>query len=326
MASKASHGRSSPPKGGAQARTVTVDAEQAGQRLDNFLLRQFKGLPKGRVYKMVRKGEVRRNGGRCRAADRLKAGDQIRLPPTRKDDESSPPAPVPAWAIDKLAGAFCYSDSEMAILNKPAGLAVHGGSGLAFGVVEALQRGWPETDWGLAHRLDRWTSGCLVVGKRGGVTRTLQQAFAGPEVTKAYLVLVAGEWPQGQWTLEEPLGPGPRIQGKRTWVVDRDTGRPARTVFKPLRSFGGCTLVRAELGTGRTHQIRAHAQAAGFPVAGDPLYGDAAVNRRLAEVGLDRPFLHSASVGLVHPVSRAPVSHECPLSPDLKRVLEALQT
>jgi 23S rRNA pseudouridine955/2504/2580 synthase len=302
-----------------------VDAEQAGQRLDNFLLRQFKGIPKGRIYKMLRKGEVRRNGSRCKAADRLIAGDQVRLPPVRDGDGPGEAPSVPRWAIDRLAGAFCYSDAELAVLNKPAGLAVHGGSGLAFGVIEALAAGWPETDWGLAHRLDRWTSGCLVVGKRGGVTRGLQQAFAGPDVAKAYLVLVAGEWVGGAREIAEPLGPGPRVQGKRITVVDRESGREARTTFKPLRYWKGFTLLRAELGTGRTHQIRAHARAAGFPVAGDPLYGDEAANEALAALSLQRIFLHSVSVGLTHPVSSAPLEVECPLPEDLRAVLEALE-
>lgn len=316
---------SSPPTEPQGARTVTVDTEQAGQRVDNFLLRQLKGVPKGRIYKMLRKGEVRRNGGRCKAADRLESGDRVRLPPVRASDGPGEAPSVPGWAVERLTEAFCYSDAELAVLNKPAGLAVHGGSGLAFGVIEALAAGWPNIDWGLAHRLDRWTSGCLVVGKRGGVTRSLQQAFAGPSVTKAYLVLVAGEWAGGEQQVDEPLAPGPRVQGKRIQVVDRERGRLAQTTFKPLRYLPGYTLLRAELGTGRTHQIRAHARAAGFPVAGDPLYGDEAVNRALAAAGLTRIFLHSASVGLAHPVSGEGLKVECPLPEDLRAVLAGLE-
>lgn len=314
---------SSPAEQGAH--TVTVDGEQDGQRLDNFLFRQLKGVPKGRIYKMLRKGEVRRNGGRCKAADRLEAGDRIRLPPVRAGDGPGEPPAVPEWAVRRLADAFSYSDAELAVLNKPAGLAVHGGSGLPFGVIEALGQGWPGIEWGLAHRLDRWTSGCLVVGKRGGVTRALQQDFAGPDITKAYLVLVAGEWREGPREVREPLAPGPRYQGKRRTVVDRESGREAHTTFKPLRHFPGYTLLRAELETGRTHQIRAHARFLGFPVAGDPLYGEESANRALAERGLTRIFLHSAQVALRHPVSEETLEVECPLPDELRQVLAALE-
>lgn len=300
---------------------VTVTADNAEQRIDNFLLGRLKGVPRARIYRMLRKGEVRINGGRCRPADRLKTGDRVRIPPATTREAGGP---VPEEVRERLVAAFLFEDDAMAVLNKPAGLAVHGGSGLAYGVIEALTAARPETEWGLAHRLDRGTSGCLVVGKGAGATRALQRAFREERVAKAYLALLAGRWEEGQRTVEVPLRRGPEKGGQRLVVPDPQGGRAARTRFLTLRAFPGHTLVRAEPVSGRTHQIRAHARYLGHPVAGDPLYGDPEANAELKARGLDRMFLHSAEVAVPHPVSGATIEVRAPLPAELKAVMERI--
>ena len=299
---------------------VEVATGQAGQRVDNFLMARLKGVPKGRIYRMLRTGEVRINGGRCRAGRRLEAGDSVRIPPvqTQPNDRGA----VPTAARDAVGSAFLFEDAEVAILAKPAGMAVHSGSGLAYGVIEALQAARPEAEWGLAHRLDRGTSGCLVVGKSAGATRRLQQAFRDGEVTKAYLALVVGDWPQGPEWVEAALR-RQKTKGGRRSIPDPE-GQEAQTRFVPLRRLAGFTLVRAELVTGRTHQIRAHARWADHPLAGDTEYGDPDVNARLKPQGLERPFLHSAEVRLPHPTTGEELAVEAPLPDELSRLLESL--
>jgi len=301
---------------------VTVDSQRAGQRIDNFLMARLKGVPRSRVYRMLRKGEVRINGRRCRPADRLAAGDRVRIPPATTAGSSG--GPVPAAVQRQVTAAILFEDDTLAVLDKPAGLAVHSGSGTPFGIIEALAAARPGVEWGLAHRLDRGTSGCLVVGKGAGATRALQAAFREERVDKAYLALLVGCWEAGQQLVEAPLRRGPERDGQRPMVVDPEQGRPARTRFLTLRAFAGHTLVRAEPRTGRTHQIRAHARHMGHPVAGDPVYGDPEANGALRSLGLERMFLHSAEVTLPHPVSGQPVSVKAPLPEALKAIMERI--
>jgi len=305
-------------------RRVSVSEGQAGQRVDNFVRAQLKGVPRSRVYQMLRKGEVRVNGGRCKPADRLAAGDEVRLPPaeTRAPADASR---IPEALQEQLEQAVLFEDSTLAVFDKPSGLAVHGGSGTPYGLVEALQAMRPGVEWGLAHRLDRGTSGCLVVGKGAKATRALQALFREEAVDKAYLALVVGAWPGGEHTETAPLRRGPEQGGKRRMVVDGQEGQAATTRFIGLRPFADYALVRAEPKTGRTHQIRAHAAHWGHPVAGDGLYGERAANTTLKSLGLKRIFLHSAEIAFVHPESGERVHFRAPLPEDLKSVLDRLQ-
>jgi 23S rRNA pseudouridine955/2504/2580 synthase len=307
------------------ARWVTVSEDQAGQRVDNFVRAQLKGVPRSRVYQMLRKGEVRVNRRRCRPADRLAAGDQVRLPPAATR-ASSRPASLPDKLKKQLEDAVLFEDSALVVLDKPSGLAVHSGSGTPYGLVEALQTLRPEVEWGLAHRLDRGTSGCLVVGKGAKATRALQALFRAEQVEKAYLALVVGDWPGGEHLEESALRRGPERGGQRPMVVDPVEGQAATTRFIGLRPFDGYALVRAEPKTGRTHQIRAHARHWGHPVAGDDLYGDREANAELKKRGLRRVFLHSAEVAFGHPESGERISVRAPLPRELKAVLDRLPT
>ncbi|MFA9462101.1 RluA family pseudouridine synthase [Thiohalorhabdus methylotrophus] len=305
------------------ARWEEISEGQDGQRVDNFLMAQLKGVPRARVYRMLRKGEVRINGKRCRPADRLKMGDQVRIPPA-ETRTSSAPGKVPEGVRKSLVGRFLYEDDELAVLDKPSGIAVHAGSGTPYGVIEALAAARPGVEWGLAHRLDRGTSGCLVVGKNGRATRNLQAAFRENRVAKVYLSLMLGRWEQGEYTVDAPLRRGPERGGQRPMMVDPGQGQEAITRFVALRPFVGYTLFRAEPKTGRTHQIRAHASHWGHPIAGDPLYGDREANRLLKGLGLDSIFLHSAEITIPHPVSGESLHVRAPLPDALKTLLERL--
>lgn len=302
---------------------MTVDRERAGQRVDNFLMAHLKGLPRSRIYRMLRKGEVRVNGGRSRPGARLQAGDRVRLPPVSGGaigDSST----VPRKLRNRVAGAFIYEDSDLAVLDKPSGLAVHSGTGIPFGIIEVLGALRPETEWGLAHRLDRGTSGCLVVGKGPGPTRALQAAFREDRVDKAYLALLRGEWHGGETEVTAPLR---RLRDEprgETMTVDSADGQPASTRFLALRMLPGYTLVRAQPRTGRTHQIRVHARELGHPVAGDPVYGNGAAAGTAGRTGPRRIFLHSAEISFAHPTSGETMNLGASLPPDLKGFLDGL--
>ena len=303
------------------AEWVTVGPDHADQRIDNFLMGRLKGVPRSRIYRMLRKGEVRINGGRCRPADRLQPGDQVRIPPASTRQGG---ATVPQGVRQQVVASLLFEDDAMAVLDKPAGLAVHSGSGIPYGVIEALAAARPEIGWGLAHRLDRGTSGCLVVGKGAGNTRSLQAAFREERASKAYLALLVGRWEAGERLVEAPLRRGPEQGGQRPMVVAPEGGQPARTRFLTLRLFPGHTLVRAEPLTGRTHQIRAHARHLGHPLAGDPLYGDPDANRELKDRGLNRMFLHSAEIALPHPETGETIQVRAGLPAELKALLDRL--
>ncbi|HFD80552.1 MAG TPA: RluA family pseudouridine synthase, partial [Gammaproteobacteria bacterium] len=248
-------------------RWVEVSAEQAGQRIDNFLLRVLKGVPKSRIYRLLRKGEVRVNKGRIRPEYRLQAGDTLRIPPVRvAETRGGAPGARPQQA---LADAILYEDDRLLVLNKPAGMAVHGGSGLSFGVIEALRALRPEAPYlELVHRLDRDTSGCLLIAKRRSELRTLHELLRTGALTKRYLLLAEGDWSRGPFRVEAPLRKNQLRGGERVVRVD-STGKAALTRFRFLEGYAGASLMEAELVTGRTHQIRVHAQHAGHPLAGD---------------------------------------------------------
>ena len=276
-----------------KVRKVRIDAESAGQRIDNFLRRELPGLPKGRLYRILRRGEVRVNGGRVRADYKLAEGDEVRIPPARVNASGVPPPEKSAAAILER---ILFEDKRLLVLDKPSGLAVHGGSGVSHGVIELLRHARPELkDLSLVHRLDRETSGCLVLAKRRSALRALHAKFRDGAVEKNYLGLAVGDWQLGEQVIDAPLLVTNRQGGERHVVVS-DEGKPAQTRIRLSRRYRDYSLLQCSPLTGRTHQIRVHAQAAGFPLAGDERYGDAAVNRRLRKLGLPRLFLHAQSI------------------------------
>ncbi len=276
-------------------RKLVVAADDAGQRIDNFLAREWRGLPRSRIYRLLRKGEVRVNGGRVKADYRLCTGDELRLPPVTV--QPAQPGRPDRALVDRLLGVVIYEDKRLLVVDKPSGVAVHGGSGISFGVVEALRAGRPELKMlELVHRLDRETSGCLVLAKKRSALRELHALFRAGAVEKVYLALVAGDWQLGARTVDLPLAVHRRRGGERHVQVDYEAGKPSRTRFSVQAACGSATLLRAEPQTGRTHQIRVHAAACGHPVAGDERYGDAAANARFAKLGLRRLFLHAQSI------------------------------
>jgi 23S rRNA pseudouridine955/2504/2580 synthase len=312
------------PRPPEKVRYVVASDGDAGQRLDNFLLRALKGVPRTHVYRLLRKGEVRVNSGRARPDQRLAAGDRIRLPPVRRPDPAA--APRPRGDLQRaVVEAIVYEDADIIAVNKPAGLAVHGGSGLAHGVIEALRAARPELpELDLVHRLDRETSGCLLIAKRRSALRDLHAQLRAGSVEKRYLALVCGHWQLGHKRIEAALATHERVHGERHVAV-RGHGQMAVSTFRPLQFFGRlATLMEVDLATGKTHQIRVHAAHAGFPVAGDDKYGDRERNAGLRELGLHRMFLHSASIGVTRPGSAEPLSISAPLSEDLRAVLDAL--
>ncbi|HSN71698.1 MAG TPA: RluA family pseudouridine synthase [Steroidobacteraceae bacterium] len=311
----------------AEVSYVEAGAGDAGQRIDNFLARHLRDLPRSRLYRLLRKGEVRVNGRRVRPEHRLAAGDRVRLPPVRRDP-SAPATGQPSAALRRLAvGAILHEDDDLLVLDKPAGVAVHGGSGVSFGLIEALRAARPEaTELELVHRLDRDTSGCLLVAKRRSVLRRLHAMLRERDMEKRYLALVCGRWALGAKTIELPLLTNRRQGGERVVKVDV-RGQSAHSRFVPVEQFGRvATLMDVTIGTGRTHQIRVHAAYAGHPVAGDEKYGDTDCNGRLAAYGLRRMFLHAAALSF--PWERAAGGRftvEAPLDRELATVLEHLR-
>ncbi|MEA3638846.1 MAG: RluA family pseudouridine synthase [Lamprobacter sp.] len=312
---------------GAQGPTVQwveVSPDAAGQRIDNFLLAQLKGVPRSLVYRLLRRGEVRVNKGRARPSQRLEAGDQVRLPPLRRPARGEPIAPS-AQLRDRLDEALLYEDDRLLVLNKPAGLAVHGGSGIHLGVIETLRAMRPGAELELVHRLDRDTSGCLLISKRRSALRRLHAQLRDGEVDKRYLALLCGQLPQPQIEVAVALSTNRVRGGERLVRVDPLEGRPSRTWFRSRQRLGPFTLVEAKLDTGRTHQIRVHAAHLGAAVAGDPKYGDAADNERLKALGLKRLFLHAATLSFRSQEEGPLVQVRAPLPNSLAAVLNRLE-
>jgi 23S rRNA pseudouridine955/2504/2580 synthase len=307
-------------------RFIEVDQRHADQRIDNFLLAQLKGVPKSHIYRILRTGEVRINGGRCQAPRKLQLGDVVRVPPVRVAQRGESMVPVEPVRV-RLEQAILYEDEDLLVLDKPAGMAVHGGSGLSYGVIEGLRALRPQARFlELVHRLDRDTSGCLLIAKKRSVLSALHQAFRDDHaVRKVYLALLAGVWARRQWQVDAPLKKNVLQSGERIVKVARD-GKPALTDFRRLRKFGAATLVEARLLTGRTHQIRVHAQSMGHAIAGDERYGDAALNEDFRRLGLKRLFLHAAELAFIHPRSGQPFSVKAPLAPELQDYLDTLPT
>jgi 23S rRNA pseudouridine955/2504/2580 synthase len=321
------------------ARHALVGTEDAGMRLDRFLGRQLRDLPRTRLYRLVRKGEVRVNGKRASIDQRLVAGDDVRIPPVRVGAPSAAGdgaagaggakrgSRVPPTMIAAVSTAILYEDERLLAINKPAGMAVHGGSGLSFGVIEALRAARPDEadSLELVHRLDRDTSGVLLVARKPSVLRMLHASLReGDDFEKRYLALLAGHWQLGKKRIDAPLRTDLRVGGERTVKIDA-SGKPSSSAFAPVQFFGTlATLMQVSIDTGRTHQIRVHAAHAGHPVAGDEKYGDADFNKRMREVGLQRMFLHAASLSFTWPDRGTPFSVSAPLPAELSGVIDAL--
>jgi 23S rRNA pseudouridine955/2504/2580 synthase len=301
-----------------------VSEDEAGQRLDNYVQKRLGGVPRSRVYRVIRKGEVRVNGKRAGPESRLALNDKVRIPPVRV----TPPGEVgrPAAGLaERIGKAIIYEDDKLLVIDKPAGIAVHGGSGVSFGVIEALRALRPDESLELVHRLDRDTSGCLLIARRGSTLRSLHALLREDGFEKRYLALLKGPWDLGAKRIDAPLRTDTRVGGERTVRV-APGGKASVSAFRPVQFFGNkATLVEVLLETGRTHQIRVHAQHAGHPVAGDEKYGDAAFNETMRELGLKRMFLHAHSVSFTWPQG-GEFSVNTPLPPDLAAVLDTLDT
>ena len=300
-----------------RVRKVRIDDDRAGQRIDNFLRTQLPGVPKGRIYRLLRRGEVRVNGGRVRAEYKLQHGDEVRIPPVRIDEGGAPP---PAKRAEEMLDCVIYEDKRLLVINKPAGVAVHGGSGISHGIVELLRHARPDlADLGLVHRIDRETSGCLVLAKRRSALRELHERFREGDVHKNYLALVAGDWQYGEQLIDVPLLVHNRKGGERHVVVS-NKGKEAQTRVSLSRTYGIYSLLLCAPVTGRTHQIRVHLQHAGHPIVGDERYGDEAVNRQARKLGLQRLFLHAQSIAFADD-SGNDLHFTAPLADDLEAFL-----
>lgn len=305
----ASDNQSSPVS--AQVRLVTISDEEADQRIDNFLLRICKGVPKSHIYRVLRSGEVRVNKGRIDQTYRLKEGDVVRIPPVRIAEKQEQVVPGAEFKV-------LHEDAQLLVIDKPAGVAVHGGSGVSYGVIEQLRAARPQAKFlELVHRLDRETSGILLIAKKRSALANLHEQIREGQMDKRYLTLVHGDWQNKRQHVKLPLFKYTTPDGERRVRVQSD-GQPSHTVFNLVRRFGSYVLLEAELKTGRTHQIRVHLSASGFPIAGDDKYGDFALNRALQKaegtrLPLKRMFLHAYQITFLHPESATPLTLRAPL-------------
>lgn len=325
------------PPAGAVTRTalrlVEVTSEDAGTRLDRLLTRELPGVPRTRLFRLIRKGEVRVNGKRADAAQRLEVGDKVRVPPVKEEVEvpavegveAAPRVrPVSARLQADVRQSIVYQDDRLIVLDKPAGLAVHGGSGISHGAIEALRAAFPDEELELVHRLDRDTSGCLLVARKRSTLRTLHALLREHAFEKRYLALVSGPWNLGRKRIDASLLTHTRVGGERTVRV-HESGKEALSDFRPVQFFGSrATLMEVSILTGRTHQIRVHAAHANHPVAGDEKYGDETANEAFRALGLTRMFLHASSVSFVWPEKGTEFSVNAPLPPELSRVIDEL--
>lgn len=307
---------------------VTVDAGHAGQRLDNFLLTALKGVPRTHVYRLLRKGEVRVNKGRSRPDYRLKAGDVVRLPPVRRAESNGKNLAAQAAVsgrLDWLLERVLYEEEHLLVLDKPSGLAVHGGSGVSVGLIEALRELRPHTPFlELAHRLDRDTSGCLLIAKSRPALVQLHDLLREGGLDKRYLALVAGPWRGGTRHVDAALEATRPQSGERRMEVDEE-GKESASDFTPREKFADTALVEVRLLTGRMHQARVHAAHIGHPIAGDDKYGERDFNQRMKRQGLTRLFLHAARLEFRHPLDGRKMRIEAALPVELERVLENLR-
>lgn len=318
-------------EGRTAVRYLDVGADEAGQRLDRFLAQHLAGVPHTRLFRIIRKGEVRLNGRRTTPEARLAASDRIRVPPLRIETPAGAAARrgPSAELMEVVRRAIIQEDARLLVIDKPAGIAVHGGSGVTFGLIEVLRALRPEEPLELVHRLDRDTSGCLLVARTAAALRAAHAVLREGTSDKRYLALVCGRWELGRKRIDAPLRTDTRVGGERTVRVAAG-GKPSVSDFRAVQIFGrrtlaaSASLLEVTLHTGRTHQIRVHAAYAGHPVAGDPKYGDGAGNAALRELGLNRMFLHAHSMSFEWP-DGSPFSASAPLPPELSAVLGRLE-
>jgi 23S rRNA pseudouridine955/2504/2580 synthase len=301
---------------------IEITEDNNDQRLDNFLLTRLKGVPKSRIYRIVRKGEVRVNKGRVDVNYRLMTGDIVRVPPVRVAEKSEQALFIPQTLRNALQYGILYEDEGFMVINKPAGFPVHGGSGIDSGIIEGLRRLRPEATFlELVHRLDRDTSGCLIIAKKRSALRRLHELFRDDQVHKTYLALLAGQWARKKMVVNAPLLKNASKGGERIVVVSQ-AGKAAETVFRRLKLFKNATLIEAAPKTGRTHQIRVHAAWLGHPIVGDARYGLAEVNKAFHGKGYKRMFLHARELVFEHPATGKPIRFEAPLPPQLQELLD----
>ena len=300
-------------------RMLTIDESSDGQRMDNFLVRECKGVPKSHIYKAIRSGEVRVNKGRVQADYRLVRGDIVRVPPLRL------PAAGEPRKVPPLAFPVVYEDDAMVVIDKPAGVAVHGGSGVSFGVIEQLRAARPDARFlELVHRLDRETSGLLMIAKHRKALLALHDVMREGAGRKMYQALVVGDWVNDRQHIRKPLLKWLTAHGERRVKVDPE-GKPAHTIVTCMKRFGRYTLVGAELRTGRTHQIRVHLASSGFPIVGDDKYGSDAVRQEFARQGFQRMFLHAHRLEIPHPATGETMTFEAPLPEACLTILSHLE-
>lgn len=302
---------------------VTIESDYAGQRIDNFLMTRLKNVPKTRIYRLLRKGEVRVNKKRIDPSYRLLAGDLVRIPPLKLEVSKASPQPHPSL-VETLTQRILYEDNALLIINKPSGIAVHGGTGLKFGLIEALRTMYPKSpQLELAHRLDLETSGCLVIAKKRSALRELHDLLREGHVHKVYYALTKGHWKATELRVELSLQKNHLSSGERIVKVNKD-GKPSLTIFEPVQSYTEAMLVEATLHTGRTHQIRVHAQHRGHPLAGDEKYGDRDFNKYMRQLGLKRLFLHAHLLEFTLPSSGQKISVKAPMDLELETCLSKL--
>lgn len=303
---------------------LEISASQAGQRIDNFLLTLEKGVPKSRIYRAIRKGEVRVNKGRIKQTYKIEAGDIIRVPPLQVSEKTAP-TEINESLKQQLLASIIFEDDAMLVLNKPSGLAVHAGSQIQVGVIEAFRLIKPELEFiELVHRLDRDTSGCLLIAKSRESLLNLQQQMLSDGIDKRYLTLLKDEMDSDEVYIEQPLQKNTVSSGERMVKVDPE-GKSAKTLFIKRQGYGIAQLSEVKLFTGRTHQIRVHSAWSGHPVAGDDKYGDREFNKQMKTFGLKRLFLHAWRLGIHHPITQEPLSLEAPLPEKLTQVIKQLE-
>lgn len=309
------------PNNTPKVQLVEITEDMCDQRLDNFLIARLKGVPKSRIYRIVRKGEVRVNKGRVDVNYRLLAGDVVRIPPVRVAEKTEEMF-VGQNLKDALENDILFEDDGFLVLNKPAGFAVHGGSGLSSGIIEGLRQIRPDAKFlELVHRLDRDTSGCLLIAKKRSVLKLLHEFFRDDQVQKTYLALLAGQWARKKLVVTAPLLKNVSKGGERMVVVSQ-SGKEAETLFRRIKTFNDATLVEASPKTGRTHQIRVHAAFLGHPIVGDDRYGSDELNRKFKARGYKRMFLHAQQVTFKHPITGDTLTIVAPLPRQLEALLK----
>jgi len=308
------------PASAPRVETVEVPEDRDGQRIDNFLAGRLKGVPKSLIYRLLRTGQVRVNGKRAKPDLRIAAGDAVRIPPVRTAEREDA-GPPPTAQTARVEAAILHEDRDFLVIDKPAGVASHGGSGISFGAIELLRAARPKDTLELAHRLDRDTSGVLVLARRRSALTSLQKEIREGRVEKRYLSLLAGAFSQQRFTVDAPLRKFVLQGGERMVRVD-DEGKASRSRFSQVERYALATLAEIAIETGRTHQIRVHAAHAGHPVAGDEKYGEKEFNRKMREFGLKRLFLHAARFEFS--IGERSYAFSAPLPAELKQVLDAL--